>query len=101
LDLSPGRPAVPSQRDQDAVAQIAQDADFKAPEPVIGILATPWLPHRASATVAFFDGDAAGTLKPLDFRIFDRLPDAALPRNPGRPGRRGGPGARLRSGPAI
>lgn len=70
----PGGAAHPSTRDETAVADIANDDDFKTPEPLIGIVATPRLPRRAANVIEFFEGNSAGSLIRLAASAFVELP---------------------------
>ncbi len=78
----PGGAARPSARDETAAADIAGDADFKTPKPLIGIVAMPRLPRRATNIIEFFEGNSAGTLARLATSAFAQLPP--LPPSPSR-----------------
>lgn len=69
--------ALPSARDQQAVIQIAEDPDFKAPQPLIAIVATAQLPRRRRQQPRFYLLDHGGHLSELVAQGFDCLPDVA------------------------
>ncbi len=81
----PGGAARPSVRDDTAVADIAGDADFKTPEPLIGMVATPRLPRRAANIVEFFAGNSAGLLTRLAASAFAQMPALGAPFPSGSP----------------
>lgn len=81
----PGGPTVPSQQDQRAMRQLAEDADYGTPIPVIAIAACPRL--KGSATqrdVGFYSRAPDGTIHRLGPELVDELPEPAqaIPRWP-------------------
>jgi hypothetical protein len=57
--------------------QIAEDPDFKTPEPLIAVVTTGRLPRRAHHRPRFFVGNGAGVLRELAPRPFPALSAAA------------------------
>jgi len=68
----------PSQRDEQAVRQLAEDPDFKTPRPLIGITLTGQLPRGRYRLPVFFLGDRNGSLRRLKARPFDGLHDSVV-----------------------
>jgi integrative and conjugative element protein (TIGR02256 family) len=80
----PGGPATPSGTDRKAMRQLAEDADYGTPEPVIAIASVPRFDRSKDAQVAFYlrrmDGEVI-TLVPTTFA--ELPPDAqAVPKWP-------------------
>lgn len=74
----PGGPAQPSARDHAAAAQIADDADFKTPRPLVVIVATPRLPRKATNPVEVYERDPGGNLIRQVPSVFEDLPPDAI-----------------------
>jgi len=81
----PGGPTVPSQQDQRAMRQLAEDADYGTPIPVIAIAACPrWKGSTTQRDVAFYSRAPDRTIHRLGPEIIDELPEPAqaIPRWP-------------------
>lgn len=70
----PGGPALPSDRDRDAAAQVAEDDDFKTPRPLVAIVATSRLPRKATNDVEIFERELGGELTRCTVSTFSELP---------------------------
>lgn len=73
----PGGPAIPSQTDDRAMRQLAEDDDYGTPAPLIAIASVPRLNRTRDVNVAFYLRRASDQVIALEPTAFANLPTVA------------------------